>query len=943
MSDSEDEKKTRNKRNTAVMLWGKKKASQSQIDDVLKNLKITTKKVPKSTKKDSKTVKEQRTHYDPTLEYTTDDIEFLEQQAEKLNDDYDNQVFNALEDPNVQKYYDIKNLDKLDDDQKEEILYKMVDKIERLIEVLKDYRGDTKGEGLDTDSDEEDARRMDAMFDRMEKAIAKREAEEAKNPTKKKEPPKKKVYERTESDDEDERLFDERYDRVMKKLDELENKGTKKKTKAKQEAKKRVEKGSEEAKAKMAKLTAIRQAKKVEKDKVKEKEKQTKKAEKEAKKKPFYYIGPVPSGYRKATEDEALLNDMVGELGEHEVNPQKLKYYEKYNILLTPDRTPSQIVITLKAFHKRVDGIFTDIDILESQLRSAQSGEDIERLRDKIKQRKNLNKFFSKTEEGKRFKVQLEKLKDNNYAKGIEEKLKAKEQELKDIKKIYRYYQKLLEQKSGKKQELLTEFKRKVPEYIPPKESKPEPPRAPPKSTLELIRDDLIRLSKERKANEPPPKTTHTFENYKGRVEIPKKYFDKKMVLHPKYAQKLHSKDILLHPHHYDKEHTEKYFYKHIKESSRLPKGEGIGTYDLQKLLKQSYNPELGNVGDYMVDDELSNPTTQVYRNKNTDKIYVVHRGTKGGRDWLNNLVYGLSPSLYKWTDRYKNAKQVQDKAMDKYKGYDIDVLGHSQGSKLAEMISKDNKNVKNIITYNRPQGFMENIRSKPKNLHDIKTSFDPVSPLVPYQRGNQSVIIPSQTYNPLHEHRTERILELPDQVIGTGFVNRKPDLNHHSIVQSVIFDRPTWTKPRAIRWLKENNYYHDDVDSKTTQIRFRQYNPQDFREYHYISKPLKDKGILLIIAMKNAHGGTVHRSCGQGFMHNNVEHFTPNEALLKNTNLITHHVQQAIKEHKALAKEAKGTLAKTKALNKTSLKRALKGSQEARDRMARLRAMKKK
>ena len=871
MTDLEDGKRT--KRNNNVMLWGKKKASQSQIDEVLKNLKIKVEKKEKPTKKRAKTINQQRTHYDPTLEYTVNDIDFLEQELEKLNDDYENQKFDRLEDSNVKKYYDIKK--NIDDDEKEEILYKMIDKLERLIEILKDYQGEEKGEGIDDE-------------------------------------PVKKTKSQT--------------------IKPVKEPKTKKSPTVKQETKKRVEKGSQEAKERMAKLTAIRQAKKAEKDKIKEVEKQTKQQSKDAKKKPYYYIGPLPSGYRKATEDEALLNDMVGELGEHEVDPTKLKYYEKYNILLTSDKTPAQIVITLKAFHKRANGIFADIDILESQLRSAKSGEDIERLKDRIKQRKGLNKDFSKTEEGKRFKEQLAKLKESDYSKGIETRLKDKEQELKDIKKIYRYYQKLLEHKTGKKQELLSEFKRKTPEYITHKESMEIDQVELPKSPMELLRDELRKLKNPKEVK----KTFHKFENNKGQVKIPQKFFNEEMILHPKYAQKLHKKDILLHPEHYDKEHSEKYFYKHIK-------GGKIGTYDLQKLLKQSYSPELGNVGDYMVDDELSNPTTQVYRNRNTDKIYVVHRGTKGGRDWLNNLVYGLSPSLYKWTDRYKNAKQVQDKAMDKYKGYDIDVLGHSQGSKLAEMISKDNKNVKNIITYNRPQGFMENIRSKPKNLHDIKTSFDPVSPLIPYQRGNESIIIPSQTYNPLHEHKTERILELPDQMIGTGFVNRKPDLSQHSIVQSVVFDRPTWSKPRAMRWLKENNYYHDDVDSKKTQIRFRQYNPEDFREYHYISKPLKDKGILLIIAMKNAQGGTIHRSCGQGFMHNNVEHYTPNEALLKNTRLITHHVQEAIKEHKALAKEAKGTLAKTKALNKSSLKRALKGSQEAKDRMARLRAMKKK
>jgi hypothetical protein len=178
--------------------------------------------------------------------------------------------------------------------------------------------------------------------------------------------------------------------------------------------------------------------------------------------------------------------------------------------------------------------------------------------------------------------------------------------------------------------------------------------------------------------------------------------------------------------------------------------------------------------------------------------------------------------------------------------------------------------------------------------------------------------------------------------MIGTGFVNRKPNPNEHSTVQSVVFNRPTWTKPRAIRWLKENNYHHDEYDNKKTQMRFRQYNPEDLKEHHYISKPLKDKGILLIIAMKNAQGGTIHRSMGQGFMINNVEHYTPNEALLKNTNLITHHVKDAIKEHKALAKEAKRNLNRTKTLNKASLKRALKGSQEAKDRMARLRSRRK-
>ena len=827
MSDSEEEtKKRRTKKNVSIMLWGKKKASQSQIDEVLKIPIKTVKKTEKSTKKGAKTIKEQRTHYDPTLEYTVNDIDFLEQELEKLNEDYENQKFDRLEDNNVKKYYDIKK--NMEDDEKEDILYKMIDKLERLVEILKDYQGEKEGKGIDSNSDEEP----------------------------------KKVKATKE---------------VVKKV---KKETVKQLPVAKQETKSRVVKGSDEAKEKMAKLTAIRQTKKAEKDKEKEKEKQSKIIEKDAKKKPYYYIGPLPKGYRKATEDEALIEEMYSEYGENQIDPTKLKYYEKYRLIVSPDKTPTQIAITLKGLNKRVERIFVDIDILESQLRSAKSSEDIDRLKDRIEQRTKLNKDFKKTEEGKRFKEKLKQLQSTDYAQGIETKLKEKQDELKDVKKIYRYYQKLYSQKTGKEVELLKEFKRKTPEYIAPKESPPKESKPLPKSPLELLREELQKLKKPK----PPPKdvsppsgrtkstsvTTHTFENEETELEIPHKYFDKKMVLHPKYAEKLHKKGVTLHPHHYDKEYTNKLFYTKV--------GKGIGSWDLQKLLKQSYTPQLGNVGDFMVDDEISNPTTQVYRNKNTDKVYIVHRGTKGGRDWLNNLVYGLSPSLYKYTDRYKNAEAIQKKALEKYQGYDIDVLGHSQGSKLAEMLSKDNKNVKNIITYNRPQGLMENLSSKPKNLYDIKTSKDLVSPLIPYQRSNQNTtIIPSKTNDFLHEHKTERILELPDHMIGKN-----------------------------------------------------------------ITKQLKDKGCNNSI-MRNLRGGTLCRSMGQGFMVNNVEHYTPNEALIKNAKMLQHHVQDTIKEHKALAKESKRTLNRTTSMNKSSLKQSLKGSQSMKERMAKLRALKKK
>jgi len=232
------------KRNNRIMLWGIKKASQEQLNDVLGNLTITVEKKEKGAKKESKvTKKDQRDYYDPTLEYTVKDIDFLDEELEKLNEDYENQKFDRLEDKNVQKYYDIKKISDLDSDEKEDILYKMIDKLERLVEVLKDYNKE-EGKGIETDSDEEDIKNFNKELDKIDKEIAKKNSKTANKPSKTVTPKKEPIV-----------------------------------TKA------RVEKGSSDAKEKMAKLTAIRQAKKAEKDKEKEKEKQTKLKEKESKKK----------------------------------------------------------------------------------------------------------------------------------------------------------------------------------------------------------------------------------------------------------------------------------------------------------------------------------------------------------------------------------------------------------------------------------------------------------------------------------------------------------------------------------------------------------------------------------------------------------------------------------------------------------------------------------
>ena len=101
-------------------------------------------------------------------------------------------------------------------------------------------------------------------------------------------------------------------------------------------------------------------------------------------------------------------------------------------------------------------------------------------------------------------------------------------------------------------------------------------------------------------------------------------------------------------------------------------------------------------------------------------------------------------------------------------------------------------------------------------------------------------------------ENDRKKIFFQQSEISGGTIVKRKPDLKYNDIVQSVVFDRHFYNKEQAKKWLKDNNYHFDSLDINKSQIRARQYNPEDLRNRHYITKSLKDGKILLIISMRN-------------------------------------------------------------------------------------------
>jgi len=643
----------------------------------------------------------------------------------------------------------------------------------------------------------------------------------------------------------------------------------------------RMEKGSKEAKELGKRLAEARRKKREGQITLKEqaeKKREEKEKTRQQKLKPWYYVGIIPKGYREATEDEAIRNYRVGSYGKYHVDMIKYEFFDKYKILLSHDMSNDDIKMALIGIPKKINRTFNEIEILENKLAN--------------------NKY---TEQ-------------QHHA--YDHKLDEERHTNKNLQKAYNWISRLYAQRNNKP-------------YVKKHFTPPKRDIVIKEETKETVLKPEVYKETIMIEETPKKRMFHKFENAFDKISIPVKAFTEEMLVKPKYAKKLFEKNITLHPEHYHMEDIKKYFYG--------KSGSGIGSKDAQKLISSGYQPEMKDIDNYQLDRDLSVDRARVYRNTKTGKVYVVHRGTKEASDWLNNLVYGLSPYFYKQTDRYKQGKDVQEKALQKY-GNNVDVIGHSQGAKIAEMASRGDKRVKDVITYNRPVGLKEAMTPLDKNVVDVRSSWDPVSMFAPFQKRNKPITIENKSWNPLQQHNTSSLLENPNfdigDMAGEGIVDRKPTREHllEDIVQSVVFMKPKWKVSEAKKWLRNCGYHYDEVDEKPTQIRFRQYNPEDLHDRYYVTKKLKGDNILLIIS-KMANKGT-------GFMLNNYEFLTPEEHRDAQYKEFFNSLMKHKKTHESLEKEKKRI---ENVVRKATKGRLAKGSQAAKDKMAAVRAAKRK
>lgn len=182
----------------------------------------------------------------------------------------------------------------------------------------------------------------------------------------------------------------------------------------------------------------------------------------------------------------------------------------------------------------------------------------------------------------------------------------------------------------------------------------------------------------------------------------------------------------------------------------------------VKKFIEASYDSTPAtNINGYRLDKELSNKTAKTYFNKNRGEAVVVHRGTQGGRDWLNNAAYALGGATgYKYTSRFRRSENIQNKAEEKYGNKNIVTIGHSQGGLLARELGKDTKQIINV----NPAYLGE---KAPKNETVIRSSSDIVSSVNALRPSASTITIPSKNpLNVLAEHSPNILDRLGNQNI---------------------------------------------------------------------------------------------------------------------------------------------------------------------------------
>lgn len=364
------------------------------------------------------------------------------------------------------------------------------------------------------------------------------------------------------------------------------------------------------------------------------------------------------------------------------------------------------------------------------------------------------------------------------------------------------------------------------------------------------------------------------------------------------------------------------------RSRAKKAQGSGVGgtisAKELKLLHQSAYKKDKDKqVGDWVLDESISKPTAVVYVNQKTKEPIVIHRGTEGTvKDWANNLAYVAGFS--KKTQRYKDSEAVQKQAEEKYG--DTLTSGHSQGG----IYSKLAKNKKGIIDVNPAS--MGEVATEGTT---IRSATDPVSVLAGltnvFKKSDKNITTSAKT-NPLEAHSLDILDELGDKQLG-GRLGRGKKFSHKQLTDIILH------KNKVIEDLEKNAYGKgikknvskviNHLVSHITDLK-EPVDPRDFEQAKMLIDDMKDlkknkisgKGIMpKMEEMTEKMAG-----CG---IHHHHYHMSGTgwESMLRDAGKYVQPLADASMDR--AMKEIRGSGFK-------------KGSQEAKDHMARIRGMRK-
>jgi hypothetical protein len=246
--------------------------------------------------------------------------------------------------------------------------------------------------------------------------------------------------------------------------------------------------------------------------------------------------------------------------------------------------------------------------------------------------------------------------------------------------------------------------------------------------------------------------------------------------------------DILAHPHHYQERTVKRArFYTNVLArksggnashpeapqpgiqlvqvgEGEAEEGGSLAVHEIKDLIDSSYDPKRTNLTEFDYDPELSSDKAKVYKRKNSNQAVVVHRGTQGLSDVALDLRYSMGQDITN-SDRFRHAKNIQERAEKKYGAENVSTVGHSLGSKIASTFGNNSHEIINVNKAVAPQDFFKPISDKETI---IRTKYDPVSALLAFKGNKNTFTIPSTSINPLAEHSSDALLRLgKDQQFG--------------------------------------------------------------------------------------------------------------------------------------------------------------------------------